>query len=342
MACSAAGKAREQGHVFKLSELDEAAALVHSVLPPTPQICWPLLSARCGAEVWVKHENHTPIGAFKVRGGLVYVEDLKRRQPDIAGVVAATRGNHGQSVGFAARRMGIPAVIVVPHGNSVEKNRAMKALGVELVEHGHDFQAAYEHAARLAEARGLHMLPSYHSLLALGIASYGLEFLRAVPELDTVYVPIGLGSGISGMIMARDALGLATKLVGVVAEGAPAYALSFAAGRPIATNAAETMADGLACRVPVPEAVAVINRGAERIVTVTEGEIKAAMRHYFTDTHNLAEGAGAAPLAALLKERTKMQGKRVGLVLSGGNIDRELYLAVLAGAGGAAEEGRTT
>ncbi len=339
MAGSAVGKAREQGAVVTLSELEEAAALVHGVLAPTPQICWPLLSARCGAEVWVKHENHTPIGAFKVRGGLVYVDDLKRNQPGIAGVVAATRGNHGQSVGFAARRMGIPAVIVVPHGNSVEKNRAMKALGVELVEHGHDFQAAYEHAAGLAEERGLHMLPSYHPLLALGIASYGLELLRAVPELDTVYVPIGLGSGISGVIMARDALGLATKLVGVVAEGAPSYALSFAAGRPIATNAAETMADGLACRVPVPEAVALINRRAERIVTVTEDEIKAAMRHYFTDTHNLAEGAGAAPLAALLKERGKMQGKRVGLVLSGGNIDRALYADVLAGADGASKEG---
>lgn len=342
MARSAAGKAKEREAVFKLNELDDAAALVHSVLPTTPQICWPLLSERCGAEVWVKHENHTPIGSFKVRGGLVYVEDLKRRQPDIAGVVAATRGNHGQSVGFSARRMGIPAVIVVPHGNSVEKNRAMKALGVELVEHGHDFQAAYEHAARLAEQRGLHMLPSYHPLLVLGIASYGLEFLRAAPELDTVYVPIGLGSGISGVIMARNALGLGTKVVGVVAEGAPTYALSFAAGRPVATNAAETMADGLACRVPVPEAVALINRGAERIVTVTEDEIKAAMRHYFTDTHNLAEGAGAAALAALLKEHAKMRGKRVGLVLSGGNIDRELYLAVLAETGGAAEEGLKT
>ena len=338
MTGSAVGEVREKAAVFKLSELEAAAALVHRVLPPTPQICWPLLSARCGAEVWVKHENHTPIGAFKVRGGLVYMEDLKRNQPGIAGVVAATRGNHGQSVGFAARRMGIKAVIVVPHGNSIEKNRAMAALGVELVEHGHDFQAAYEHAARLAEERDLHMLPSYHPLLALGIASYSLELLRAVSELDTVYAPIGLGSGISGTIMAREALGLRTKVVGVVAEGAPTYALSFAAGRPIATNAADTMADGLACRVPVPEAVALINRGAERIVTVTDDEIKAAIRHYFTDTHNLAEGAGAAPLAALLKERRKMQGKRVGLVLSGGNIDRDIYLAVLAGADGAPGE----
>ena len=339
MTGSAAGKAREQGAVFTLSELEEAAALVHDVLPPTPQMCWPLLSARCGAEVWVKHENHTPIGAFKVRGGLVYMEALRRAVTGIAGVVTATRGNHGQSVGFAARRAGIKAVIVVPHGNSVEKNRAMKALGVELIEHGHDFQAAYEHAVSLAAERGLHMLQSYHPWLVKGVASYSLEFLRAVPDLDTVYVPIGLGSGISGMILARDALGLATKIVGAVAEGAPTYALSFAAGKPVSTNAADTIADGVACRVPVPEAVALINRGAERIVAMADDEIKAAMRHYFTDTHNLAEGAGAAPLAALLKERGRMQGKRVGLVLSGGNIDRALYADVLAGADGASKEG---
>ena len=339
MAGLAAGRSRARGAAFTLSELEEAAALLHGVLPPTPQICWPLLSARCGAEVWVKHENHTPIGAFKLRGGVVYMDSLRRGEPGIAGVITATRGNHGQSVGFAARRAGIKAVIVVPHDNSVEKNRAMKAFGVELIEHGHDFQAAYEHAVSLAAERGLHMLQSYHPWLVKGVASYSLEFLRAAPDLDTVYVPIGLGSGISGMILARDALGLGTKIAGVVAEGAPTYALSFAAGKPVSTNAADTIADGLACRVPVPEAVALINRSAERIVTVTEDEIKAAMRHYFTDTHNVAEGAGAAPLAALLKERGRMRGKRVGLVLSGGNIDRALFAEVLAGADGAAEEG---
>jgi len=317
--------------LFSLSQLEDAAALIHAVLPPTPQICWPLLSARCGAEVWVKHENHTPTGAFKVRGGLVYLDDLRRARPEIAGVVTATRGNHGQSVSFAARRAGIHAVVVVPHGNSVEKNRAMRALGIELVEHGHDFQAAYEHALELADARKLHMLRSYHPLLVLGVASYSLELLRAVPNLDTVYVPIGLGSGVSGMIMAREALGLKVRIVGVVAAGAPAYALSFAAGHAVSTNAADTMADGIACRVPVAEAVALINRGVDRIVEVTDGEIMTAMRYYFTDTHNIAEGAGAAPLAALLKERRKMAGRRVGLVLSGGNIDRDLYVSVLDG-----------
>ena len=333
----------EQGktQMFTLSQLETAAALVHGVMPPTPQFCWPLLSERAGAEVWVKHENHTPIGAFKLRGGIVYMEALKRREPNLAGVVTATRGNHGQSVGFAARRAGLAAVVVVPHGNSVEKNRAMRSLGVELVEHGHDFQVAYEHAAELARTRGLHMLRSYHPLLIQGVASYSLELLRAVAGLDTVYVPIGQGSGVSGMIAVRDALGLKTKVVGVVAEAAAAYALSFAAGKPIATNSADTIADGVACRVPDADAVAVINRGAERIVAVSEVEIAAAMRHYFTDTHNLAEGAGAAPLAALLKERAQMAGKRVGLVLSGGNVDRAVYAPILA-AGDGEEKGGTT
>jgi threonine dehydratase len=325
--------------VYDLSELEAAAALVHAAIPPTPQICWPLLSARAGTEVWVKHENHTPIGAFKLRGGLVYMAALKRREPGLAGVVTATRGNHGQSVGFAARSVGIAAVVVVPHGNSVEKNRAMKALGVELIEHGHDFQAAYEHAIELAAARGLHLLRSYHPDLVRGVASYSLEFLRAVDGLDTVYVPIGLGSGASGMIAARDALGLRTKVVGVVAEAAPAYALSFAAGKPVSTNSADTIADGVACRVPDAAAVAFINRGAERIVAVSEVEIAAAMRHYFTDTHNLAEGAGAVPLAALLKERVLMAGKRIGLVLSGGNVDREVFAPIIARGGERDSEG---
>jgi threonine dehydratase len=310
-------------------ELEAAADLVHSVMPPTPQICWPLLSERAGAEVWVKHENHTPIGAFKIRGGLTYMAELKRRQPAVPGVITATRGNHGQSVGFAARRAGLPAVVVVPHGNSTEKNRAMRALGVELIEHGHDFQAAYEHAMALAEERRLHPLRSFHPWLIRGVASYGLEFLGGVPDLDTVYVPIGLGSGICGTIAARDALGLKTRIVGVVAENAAAYALSFERKAPVSTSSADTIADGVACRVPDPDAVATILRGAERVVTVSEAEIKAAMRHYFTDTHNVAEGAAAAPLAALLKERSRMAGRRVGIVLSGGNVDRRLYAEIL-------------
>jgi threonine dehydratase len=299
------------------TDLETAAALVHATMTPTPQIAWPLLSARAGAEVWVKHENATPIGAFKIRGGLVYMDDLRR-------------GNHGQSVAVAARRNGFDAVIVVPEGNSREKNAAMRAQGAELVEHGHDFQAALEHARDLAAERGLHMVPSFHDLLIRGVGTYALEFLTAAPDLDTVYVPIGLGSGICGMIAARDALGRTTEVVGVVAEAAPAYALSFRAGEPVSTNSADTMADGMACRVPVDDAVARINAGAARVVAVSDAEIEAAMRHLFTDTHQVAEGAGAAALAALLKERNKMKDRKVGIVLSGGNVDIDVYRAILS------------
>ncbi len=316
--------------MISLSVLDDAAALVRAVVPPTPQHCWPLLSRRIGAELWVKHENHTPIGAFKLRGGLVYLDDLRRTQPQIRGVVTATRGNHGQSIAFAAARLGLAATIVVPHGNMVEKNRAMAAFGARLVEEGHDFQAAYEHAVALAEREKLHLVRSYHPLLVRGVASYALELFRAVPDLDVVYVPIGLGSGISAVIAAREALALKTEIVGVVAANAPAYALSFAAGRPIATNSADTIADGLAVRVPDPAALEVICRGTARIATVSEAEIRRAMRILFTDTHNLAEGAGAAALAAALQERDRLRGKRVAVIQTGGNIDRALFAQVLA------------
>ena len=315
-----------------LATLEAAAEVVYRHMPATPQYRWPLLGERTGAEVWVKHENHTPVGAFKLRGGLVYLDRLRRERPQAAGVVCATRGNHGQSIAYAARAFGLRASIVVPHGNSVEKNRAMRALGAELIEHGHDFDAALAHAREVAQARGLEMMPSYDPLLVHGVASYGLELLRAVPDLDTVYVPIGLGSGINGTIAARDALGRNTQVVGVVAERAAAYALSFAAGQPVATNSADTMADGMAVRVPDPAALAVMRQGCARVVTVSDEEIKAAMRAYFSDTHNVAEGAGAAPLAALLQERGKMAGKTVGLILTGGNVDTAVYQGVLAAA----------
>jgi threonine dehydratase len=313
-----------------LADLEAATGLVHRVVPPTPQHRWPLLSARAGAEVWVKHENHTPVGAFKVRGGVVFMERLKAERPKLAGVITATRGNHGQSIAFGAARVGVPAVVVVPIGNSVEKNAAMRALGAELVEHGPDFEAAVAEARRLAEARSLTMLPSFHPWLVAGVASYSVELFRAVPDLDALYVPIGLGSGICGAMAARGALGLKAEIVGVVAENAPCYALSMAAGAPVSTNSSDTMADGMAVRVPNAEALAAIRAGVARIVRVGEAEIKAAMRHYFTDTHNLAEGAGAAPLAALLKEKERQRGKKVGLILSGGNIDLPLYRSVLA------------
>jgi len=314
-----------------LMELEAAAAIVYRSMPPTPQYAWPLLAQRTGCEVWVKHENHTPIGAFKVRGGLVYMQALKRERPDIKGVVSATRGNHGQSIALAATQNGVAATIVVPKGNSVEKNAAMRALGAELIEAGNDFDSARDAAVRLAAERGLAMVPSFHTDLVHGVASYALELLRGAPLLDTVYVPIGLGSGICGTIAARDALGLPTKVVGVVSTAASAYALSFAAGKVVATNSADTMADGMAVRGPDPAALKIILAGADRIVQVSDAEISAAMRAYYEDTHQLTEGAGAAALAALLQERHSMSGKRIGLILSGGNIDRAVYLRALAG-----------
>ena len=283
------------------------------------------LAQRLGTHVVVKHENHTPIGAFKVRGGLVYLDRLKRERPNTPGIISATRGNHGQSLAFAAGRHGVPAVIYVPRGNSVEKNRAMRAFGAELVEHGEDFQAAREEAERRAQFAGLHMVPSFHPDLVLGVATYALELLRAAPDLDVLYVPIGQGSGICGCIMARDLLGLKTEIVGVQSTEAPSYALSFAAGTVVTTETSNTLADGMATRIPDAEALAIIRKGASRIVQVTDDEVAAAMRAYWTDTHNLAEGAGAAALAAALQEKTKLAGKRVGLILSGGNIDFDLF-----------------
>jgi threonine dehydratase len=314
-----------------LERLEETAALVHAVMPPTAQRCWPLLGARVGAEVWVKHENHTPIGAFKIRGGLAYLADLKRHAPAPPGIISATRGNHGQSLALAARRLGLGATIVVPHGNSVEKNAAMRAFGAELIEHGADFQEAAEFAEHLAEVRRLHFVRSFHPMLVAGVASYALELFRAVPDIDTVYVPIGMGSGICGTIAARDALGLKTRIVGVVAAGAPSYALSFEAGRPVSTNRGDTFADGLACRSPDALAVETICRSADRIVTVSEDEIAEAIRVLYSDTHNLAEGAGAAATAALLQEAQSARGRRVAVILSGGNIDRGTYVRILSG-----------
>ncbi|WP_422001392.1 threonine dehydratase [Reyranella sp.] len=315
--------------MLSLQEVEAAAPAVYAAMPPTAQYPWPLLARRTGCEVWVKHENHTPIGAFKVRGGLVYLDRLKRDRPGLPGVVSATRGNHGQSIALAAGRAGVPAIIVVPLGNSVEKNAAMRAFGAELVEAGHDFDAARDVARALAEERGLLMVPSFHRDLVCGVATYALEFFRSAPPLDTIYVPIGLGSGICGVIAMRDALSPSTRVVGVVSTEAPAYALSFAAGKVVPTNSADTMADGMAVRGPDAEALEVILKGADRMVQVSDTEIAAAMRFYYEDTHQLAEGAGAAALAALMQERERMAGKRVGLVLSGGNIDRPLYLRLL-------------
>ncbi|HEY7387177.1 MAG TPA: threonine dehydratase [Bryobacteraceae bacterium] len=313
-----------------LDALEAAARLVHEVVPPTPQIRWPLVCARAGADVWIKHENHTQVGAFKLRGGLVYMDKLLRSNPHVAGVVTATRGNHGQSVALAATRAGLPSVIVAPYGNSREKNAAVRALGAELIEHGTDFQDAAEYAAELAARENLHFVRSFDESLVCGVASYALELFGVVSDLDTVYVPIGMGSGICALIAARNALGLRTEIVGVVASRAPAYALSFTAGRAIAAPAGETIADGMACRVPDASALEIILEGAARVVTVDDAEIAAAMRHLFSDTHNVAEGAGAAAFAALLKERDRVKDRRFAVILSGGNVDRDVFARILA------------
>jgi threonine dehydratase len=317
--------------MFTLAELERVMPIVRASVPPTPQYPWPLLQARTGVDVIVKHENHTPIGAFKVRGGLVYLDRVKRERPQLRGIVTATRGNHGQSLAFAGLRAGVSVAIVVPHGNSTEKNAAMRALGAELIEHGRDFDEAKEQAIKIAADRGVEYAPSFHRDFVIGVATYAYELLTSVEGLDTVYVPIGLGSGICGLMGTRDLLRLRTRIVGVVADGANAYRLSVAAGHAVATNSALTFADGMAVRVPDASALELIRRGAERIVEVSEDEMAEAIRILFTDTHNCAEGAGAASLAALMKERDRFQGRRVAVVLTGQNIDRSWMATVLHG-----------
>jgi len=317
--------------LFALDEIEDAARLVYRQMQPTPQYVWPLLGERAGATVWVKHENHTPTGAFKVRGGITFIDWLRRTHPDVPGIVTATRGNHGQSQARAATAAGLKAKILVPFGNSVEKNAAMRAFGADLIEFGSDFDEARLEAMRLAEVEGLFPVPPFHRELARGVATYALELFTAARDLDTVYVPIGCGSGICGTIAVRDALGLATEVVGVVSTEAAGAKLSYEAGKLIETNSANTIADGMAVRVPVKEAFDIYSKGASRIVAVSDDEIGAAMRILYRDTHNLAEGAGAAGLAALLQEKDRMRGKKVGIILSGGNVDLPLYAKILAG-----------
>jgi threonine dehydratase len=312
-----------------LAAIDAAAEIVYKTMAPTPQFCWPLLCEETGAEVWVKHENHTPIGAFKLRGGLVYVEKLLRQNSKVQGIIAATRGNHGQSLAFAASRVGLRAVIVVPRGNSIEKNAAMRALKAELIESGNDFQESLEHAMQIAESDRLHFVPSFDETLVEGVASYGMELFRAAPNLDAVYVPIGLGSGICGTVAARNALNPQTEIIGVTAASAPAYLESFAARQPISANTKPTVADGMACRSVNAAALDLILSGVSRIVSVEEFEIQAAMRRLFSSTHNTSEGAGAAAFAALWKERELMRNRRVAVILTGGNVDRTLFADVL-------------
>ncbi|MFV0298084.1 MAG: threonine dehydratase [Hyphomicrobiaceae bacterium] len=322
-----------ENYDFTRQDLEAAAESVHRQLPPTPAYAWPLSAERAGTEVWFKHENHTPIGAFKVRGGIIYMEDLQQAPGgrDVAGVITATRGNHGQSIARAAKAAGIPSTILVPFGNSVEKNRAMKGFGARVIEHGRDFDEAKDEAVRLAAAEGLHMVPAFHPALVKGVATYALELFSSVGELDAVYVPIGMGSGICGLIKCRDALGLKTEIIGVTADAAPTVAMSFAAGKAMPTNSAATFADGMACREPHTDSLSIIMGGAADVMRVSEDEIAESMRQIYEDTHNIAEGAGAAAFAALMKDKRRQSGRRLAAILSGGNVDRPVFAEVLSG-----------
>ena len=312
-----------------LEEIHKAQKLIYSLMQPTPQISWPLLNHRLGANVWVKHENHTPIGAFKARTALVYTAELFNHPNGINGLITATRGNHGQSVALAGQRFKVPVTIVVPHGNSPEKNTAMRGQGAHLIEFGNDYQAAREHAKQLANEQNLHVIPIYHRDIVKGVASYWVELFSAVPNLDLAYVPIGMGSGICAGCAVRNGMGLKTKIVGVVSAGAPAYALSFAAGRKVEAPVTTVIADGMACRLPDDEPLEIMRQNVDHVVLVSDDEIRRAMKIYFTDTHNAVEGAGAASLAAALKEKATLQGKNVGLIASGGNVDHEIFAQVL-------------
>ena len=310
--------------------IESAARVVYAAMPPTPQYVWPQLVQALGTEVWLKHENHTPTGAFKVRGGLTYFDQLRRQDAECRGVIGATKGNHGQSMGFAARRAALRCVLVAPHGNSREKNAAMRSLGVELIEFGHDFQAAREHAAVLAQHDAMHFVPAFHIDLVTGVATYWAELFKAA-DLDVVYVPIGQGSGICACVAARDAFSQRTRIVGVVSAHAPCYALSFAAGRAIESPVTTVLADGLACRVPDAAPLDLIRKSVDRVIEVNDDEVAAAMRLLYTATHNVAEGAGAASLAGALQERASLAGRKVGVTLTGGNVDADLFIRVLRG-----------
>src|SRR5688572_6761102 len=311
--------------------IESAARFIATLVPPTPQYVWPQVAAAFGAEVWLKHENHTPIGAFKARSAAMYFQKLMQREPDCAGVITATRGNHGQAVGLAARRFKLPATVYVPRGNSVEKNTAMRALGVKLVEHGHDFQESREEAARVGARDGLHMVPAFHADIVLGVTSYWAELFRAAPDLDVIYAPIGQGSGICAAAAARNAYSPRTKIVGVVSAHAPTFSRSFAARRVVEATVETKLGDGMACRKPDDDALAIILANVSRIAEVTDAELAAAMRGIFAMTHNVAEGAGAAAFAAAWREREALAGKRVGIALTGGNVDTAVFADVLAG-----------
>ena len=314
------------------ADLDEATRIVREHVPVTPAYRWPLLEELTGTPTWVKHENATPTGAFKVRGGLVFVDRLHRSGRTVPGLIAATRGNHGQSVAYAGRAHDLPVTIVVPEGNSPDKNASMVGFGAELVVRGRDFQEAFEHAMALADSRGLVPVPAFHRDLVAGVATGALELQTQAGHLDSVYLPVGQGSGICAHMAVRDLLGVDTEVVGVVADRAPAHALSFASGRPVTTQHADTFVDGVATRTPVPEAVAAMVAGAARFIRVSEEQAEQAMRLLWRTTHQMPEPSGALALAGLLADPARAAGATAAVVMTGGNCDTELVRRVVAAA----------
>lgn len=312
-----------------MQEIENSARVVYREFQATPQYRWGLSSQRLGTDCWIKHENHTPVGAFKIRGGLTYFDALEKSGALPREVISATRGNHGQSIGWAARAHGVACTIVVPLGNSLEKNAAMRALGVTLIEQGQDFQESREFAIALAAQRGAHMVPSFHSDLLSGVATYWWEFMQAVPQLDVVYVPIGQGSGACAAIAARLALRRTLRIVGVVSAHATTYADSLAAGHVVEAPVTTQLADGMACRIADPAALEILAPHLDHIVKVTDDEVAQAMRALYADTHNVAEGAGAASFAAAMQEKGRLKGQVVGTVMSGGNVDSATLARVL-------------
>ncbi|MEM7100193.1 MAG: threonine dehydratase [Pseudomonadota bacterium] len=312
------------------TQLQAAQSIVYRHMQPTATFNWPGLSNVLGAQLWLKHENHTPIGAFKVRGGLVFAENLAHSGFD-GELVTATRGNHGQSIPYGACRIGLDVTVYVPHGNSREKNAAMRHWGANLVEFGRDFDEARLEAARVAQERGAMLVPSFDERLVQGVATYGAELFDGVDGLDRIYVPIGMGSGACSLIWLRDLLGLPTEIFGVVSSRADAMARSIEAGTIVETEDAKTFADGMATRVPHPQAFDIMAAGLAGVVRVSDEEIAQAIRLIFEHTHNVAEGAGAAAVAAALQQKDALSGKRVAAILTGGNIDREWFAQILNG-----------
>jgi len=311
-----------------LEDIYAARLRVYSAVKRTPLMRHPLLTAETGLDIFVKHENHNPTGAFKVRGGLNLIGSLSADER--RGVMTATTGNHGQSIAFACQREGVPCLIVTPVGNNPEKNAAMRALGAEVRESGRDFDEARDTVEAMQAERGWRYVHSANEpLLIAGVATYALEIFEELPEADVILVPVGGGSGASGCGIVRSGIGSRTKVIGVQAERADAFARSWRTRSRIVGDRADTFAEGMATRVTFDLTFDILQHELDDIVTLTEDELAEGVRLALRSTHNLAEGAGAAPLMAAMKLRDRLAGKKIVCVMSGGNIDTATLRRVL-------------